>query len=439
MRFACAIGLGLAVVFAGDVARAQRTPGPAKVATTTPAVSKTTCEQSVAKVGTPAPIVTAANLFAAFDVNKDGKIGPTEFKGPKKAFAWLDTDRDGYVTHSEATRGYLTIVGRMTIEQRIKAFKDMDANKDGKVSMDEYTGPARAFARIDVNHDGVITSEESRNTFRKSVGRFVVALRFRALDTNHDGVISAAEFKGPPALFAKFDADKNGKIGRAEYAKLIRQRVAAQIQVATAQPAPTPAKPVAAVNKPDVVKPVKTVSSPTPVTPAAHAGGLNRILAMDTNKDGRVCKTEYLKAVEARFAFLDQDKDGSITAADLAKVAALRNSRVTPAPVVATPPNAAVKPATVKPATLKPASQTTATVKPASQTPAKPKTSPPAVKPATVTKPVAAANALVPATADVAFDKIDTNHDGVLTRAEVRIYLTKQPPKNPTTATHRKG
>jgi len=342
MRSACAIGVVLAFLFASGLARAQQTPSPAKLAPATPAVNKTTCEKPVAKIGTPAPTVTTADLFAALDVNKDGKIDPTEFKGPKKAFAWVDTDHDGTITRPEATRAYLTIVGRMAIDQRINAFKDMDENKDGKVSLSEYRGPTRAFARIDVNHDGVITPEEAKNAFQASVGRFVIALRFRTLDANHDGKISAAEFKGPKAAFAKY-CDKNGLIGRADFAKMIHERAAARL-VATAKPVPTPAKPVAVVTTTNVAKLVKTSSTPKPVTPAAHVNGLNRILAMDANKDGKVGMGEYFKAVEARFVFLDQDKDGYITASDLAKVAALRNTKATSTPVVATPAKTPIKP-----------------------------------------------------------------------------------------------
>jgi len=415
MRFACAIGLSLAFLFAGGMARAQQASSPGKLTPTTPAVNKTTCEKSVAKIGTPAPTVTKADRFAALDVNKDGKIGPTEFRGPKKAFAWVDTDHDGYITRPEATRAYLTNVGRMAIAQRVKAFKTMDENKDGKLSLSEYRGPARAFARIDVNHDGVITSEEARNAFQASVGRYVIATRFRALDANHDGMISAAEFKGPKAAFAQFDRDKNGKIGPVEFARMIRERAAAT-QVATAKPVPIPAKPVAVVTKTNVVKAVKTTPTLKSEKPAANVTRLSRVLAMDTNKDGKVGMGEYFKAVEARFVFLDQDKDGYITACDLAKVAALRKTNATPNRVVATPVKTAVKPAILKPA------------KPA------------AVKPATATKPVAAADKASLSKVDVAFDQIDANHDGVLTRAEVKVYyLAKQAHKTPakTIVTHK--
>jgi len=414
MRSACAIGLSLAFLFAGDMARAQQTASPAKPTSTTPAVNKTTCETSVAEIGNLAAIVTKADRFAAMDVNKDGKIGPTEFKGPKQAFAWVDTDHDGYITRPEATRAYLTIVGRMAITQRVNAFKTMDENKDGKISLAEYRGPTRAFARIDVNRDGVITAEEAKNAFQATVGRFVVATRFRTLDANHDGMLSAAEFKGPTTAFAKYDRDANGLIGPAEFARMIKERATA-VQVATAKPVPTPAKPVAVVTKTNIVKPVKTTSTLEPVKPAANVTMLNRILAMDTNKDGKVGMGEYFKAVEARFVFLDQDKDGYITACDLAKIAAPTQTNATPTPVVATPVKTSVKPATLKPA------------KPA------------AVKPVTAIKPVAARDQASPSKLDVAFDQIDVNHDGVLTRAEVKVYLAKKPQKTPakTTVTHK--
>ncbi|MGO9468408.1 MAG: EF-hand domain-containing protein [Isosphaeraceae bacterium] len=413
MRSACAIGLSLAFLFAGAMARAQQAPSPAKLAPTTAAFNKTTCEKSVAKIGTPAPTMTTAGLFAAMDVNKDGKIDPTEFKGPNRAFAWVDTDHDGYITRPEARRAYLTIVGLMAIDQRKSAFKAMDENKDGNVSLSEYRGPTRAFARIDVNHDGVITPEEAKHAFQASVDHFVVAIRFKALDTNHDGKISAAEFKGPKAAFAKY-SDKNGKIGRAEFAKMIHARVAAR-PVATAKPVPTPPKLVVMVTKTDVVKQVSTTSAPKRVAPAAHAGGLNRILAMDANKDGKVGMGEYFKAVEARFVWLDQDKDGYITASDLEKVAALRKTKGTSTPVAGAPAKTPVKPATLKPA------------KPAAVNPGR-----------TASKPLAAA--VLPSQVDVSFDQIDSNHDGVLTRAEIKVYFANQPHKNvTTTASHHKG
>jgi len=422
MRFACAIGLILAFLFTGGMARGQQTPSPAKLAPATAVVNKTTCEKSVAQIGGSAPAVLSIDLFTAMDVNKDGKICATEYKGPKKAFAWVDADHDGAITREEATRAYLTVVGRMAIDQRINAFKAMDENKDGKVSLAEYRGPTRRFARVDANHDGVITPEEAKNAFQVSVDRFVIASRFRAIDTNHDGKISAAEFKGPKAAFDKY-SDKNGLIDRAAYAKLVHARTAHWVQLALARPAAAPPQPVAVVAKTNVVKVAKSSNNEKPAPPAAHVNGLNRILLMDTNNDGKIGMGEYFKAVEARFAYLDQDKDGCITSQDLVKIAEIRKAKATAIPVVAAPAKTPVTPATLKPAKVAPAK--------------------PAVKPGTGTngKPVAAvhSHALRPAGIEAAFDQIDVNHDGVLTRIEIKTYVAKQPHANATIVSHHKG
>jgi hypothetical protein len=46
-------------------------------------------------------------------------------------------------------------------KKRVTAsFEEMDKNKDGKVSKEEWTGNPRAFDRLDANHDGFIDKEE---------------------------------------------------------------------------------------------------------------------------------------------------------------------------------------------------------------------------------------------------------------------------------------
>ncbi len=56
----------------------------------------------------------------------------------------------------------------------------------------------------------------------------------------------------------------------------------------------------------------------------------------------------------------------------------------------------------------------------------------------TATKPLAPARGLVPSNIDGSFDQIDVNHDGVLTQAEIKLYVAKQPRKKLMTIASRK-
>jgi Ca2+-binding EF-hand superfamily protein len=51
--------------------------------------------------------------------------------------------------------------GQKGAKKRVTAsFEEMDKNKDGKISKEEWTGNPRAFDRLDANHDGFIDKEE---------------------------------------------------------------------------------------------------------------------------------------------------------------------------------------------------------------------------------------------------------------------------------------
>jgi len=51
------------------------------------------------------------------------------------------------------------------------SFEEMDKNKDGKISKEEWTGNPRGFDRIDANHDGSIDKEEFKARGSRGSGK----------------------------------------------------------------------------------------------------------------------------------------------------------------------------------------------------------------------------------------------------------------------------
>ncbi len=111
-----------------------------------------------------------------------------------------------------------------------KLFEKLDANKDGKISKEEFKKITelgqgklkdraelldKVFARLDANGDGSLSPEE--------FGKFGAAVkRFAAGAEQAPGGLLAAA-KDPEATFKRLDADKDGKLSKDEFKKLIEE------------------------------------------------------------------------------------------------------------------------------------------------------------------------------------------------------------------------
>jgi Ca2+-binding EF-hand superfamily protein len=74
-------------------------------------------------------------------------------------FARLDANQDGFLTREELREA--------RPERNPEA---MDADKDGKISREEWKGQPEVFNRIDANQDGFITADERPNLPRGQRG-----------------------------------------------------------------------------------------------------------------------------------------------------------------------------------------------------------------------------------------------------------------------------
>jgi len=109
-----------------------------------------------------------------YDANKDGWVDKAEWNAGQEArFKELDTNKDGKLSQDElfartpAAPGNVLPTDRQ-FERQTAFFQRMDTDKDGFVSKSEFMVQAeRNFARCDLDKDGRINTAECRQALRR--------------------------------------------------------------------------------------------------------------------------------------------------------------------------------------------------------------------------------------------------------------------------------
>lgn len=102
--------------------------------------------------------------FETLDTNGDGSISKAEIEArASERFKAVDANNDGFVTSEELEANAAENEKKRKGRGAERMMKRMDADNDGKLSMEEMSkraGAERMFDRLDADNDGAISKEE---------------------------------------------------------------------------------------------------------------------------------------------------------------------------------------------------------------------------------------------------------------------------------------
>jgi hypothetical protein len=148
-----------------------------------------------------------ATAFTNLDHNRDGRLTPNEWHFDNETFRRVDINRDNALSRAE-------FLGGEEDDARDTPFDDLDLNNNGLVERTEWYGSNVSFNALDRNRDGRLSRFEvvgSQDTTGDVFDQFV------SLDFDRNGSIARNEWHWSQGSFAARDLDRNGVISRAEF------------------------------------------------------------------------------------------------------------------------------------------------------------------------------------------------------------------------------
>jgi Ca2+-binding EF-hand superfamily protein len=145
-------------------------------------------------------------FFTNLDRNHDGWITRNEWNMGDTEFNRLDVNRDNRVSQYE----FQSYANANKPTQPSSRFSEMDTNRDGLITWNEWRGTEGDYVRLDVNGDARLNpSEFDANPSAMN--------RFSALDANRDGWLTRDEWKWSDGSFYRMDRNSDNRLSRMEF------------------------------------------------------------------------------------------------------------------------------------------------------------------------------------------------------------------------------
>jgi Ca2+-binding EF-hand superfamily protein len=144
--------------------------------------------------------------FNNLDHNRDGRLTANEWHYDLETFRRVDRNRDDALNLSE-------FLGENWDDDRLDSFDDLDFNNNGRVERAEWHGGLNEFRALDRNNDGVLSrfevvgNQPSFNTYDQ----------FGNLDYDRNGTLARNEWHWSNLSFTQRDTNRDGTISRREF------------------------------------------------------------------------------------------------------------------------------------------------------------------------------------------------------------------------------
>jgi Ca2+-binding EF-hand superfamily protein len=170
--------------------------------------------------------------IADMDRNRDGVVTRDEWRGTEREFELRDWNRDGLLSGDELRDGTRPGAaggqsGSEFADWTASGFAQLDRNRDGRITADEWRSDRSAFDRADHNRDGVISRAEFLNEEGSSADRRVYRGAgsptepptdlFSSVDANGDRQITRGEWRWSRRSFNQHDRNRDGRLTPDEF------------------------------------------------------------------------------------------------------------------------------------------------------------------------------------------------------------------------------